>query len=274
MSSSIRPSAVAGSWYPGEPGVLRSDILRYLDMASVPKIAQKPVAVISPHAGYMYSGPVAAHAYKVLMEREYHTVVVISPSHRAYFPFVSVWPDGGYETPLGVVDVDESMCECLIQGSSLIKEEKKTHLAEHALEIQLPFLQVALGDFKLCPLIMGEQGIDICRELALCLNKCIKDPDDVLVVASSDLSHFYRYETAVSMDTNLARRVESCDIKGLHKDLSDGLVEACGAGSILTAMLYAESISRCSVKVLKYANSGDVTGDRSSVVGYMAACIY
>ncbi len=274
MPGSIRPSPIAGSWYPREPGVLRDDILRYLDMADVPDIDAKPVAVISPHAGYMYSGPVAAYAYNVLMKRQYSTVIVISPSHRAYFPFVSVWPDGGYETPLGVVEVDDTMCDCMMQASPVVKAEKKVHLAEHALEIQLPFLQVVLGDFKLCPLLMGEQDIDICRELATCLNRCIKDSEDVLVVASSDLSHFYTYKTAVDMDTKLARRVEACDIEGLHSDLSSGASEACGAGSILTALLYARSISRCSVKVLKYANSADVTGDRSSVVGYMAACIY
>jgi len=274
MSGSIRSSSIAGSWYPGEPQVLKSDINKYLDAASIPEIPTKPVAIISPHAGYIYSGPIAAHSYKTLLGHKYSTVVVISPSHRSYFPFISVWPDGGYDTPLGVVPVDKSLCRDLIKNSSLIREERGTHLQEHALEIQLPFLQVVLGSFNLCPLIMGEQDLDLCEELARDLKECIDNTEDVLILASSDLSHFYSYDVALSMDRKIAEKIESCDVEGMHKDFMSGVSEACGGGTILSAMIYARSISRCSTKVLKYANSGDVTGDKSSVVGYLSACIY
>ncbi|MCD6570591.1 MAG: AmmeMemoRadiSam system protein B [Deltaproteobacteria bacterium] len=161
MPGPVRPSPIAGSWYPGYPDILKGDIGAYLDHASIPEIPARPVAIISPHAGYVYSGPVAAHAYKTLMGYDYSTVVVISPSHRAYFPFISIWGDGAYETPLGQVPVDEELCTALVKSSTFIREEKRPHLAEHALEIQLPFLQVVLKLFKLCPVIMGQQEINL-----------------------------------------------------------------------------------------------------------------
>jgi hypothetical protein len=274
MDGSIRRSAIAGSWYPGHPDTLKRDINTYLGNASVPELKAKPVVVVSPHAGYMYSGPVAAYAYRAVKGQPYARVVVISPSHRAHFPFISLWGEGGYETPLGVLPVDEEFCARLLKKSSTIQEDKRSHVAEHALEIQLPFLQTVLGPFKLCPLIMGQQHLSACRSLADTLAECIAEPDDTLVVASSDLSHFHHYEKAFVMDTKVARLIEAFDIEGLDQALDTGASEACGGGPIMSAMLYAKRIARNTAQVLKYANSGDVTGDRSSVVGYLAAVIY
>jgi len=274
MSGPVRPSPIAGSWYPGEPAILKGDIEAYLGRASIPDIPTKPIAIVSPHAGYVYSGPVAAHAYKALVGYEYSTVVVISPSHRAYFPSIAIWGEGAYETPLGQVPIDEELCEALVGSVASIKEEKKVHLAEHALEIQLPFLQVVLESFRLCPIMMGEQDFRLCNDLARSLDKCIGKRDDVLVVASSDLSHFHAYERAVAMDNIVAKRIDAFDIEGLNLNLEEGACDACGGGPIMAAMLYAKARAKTNTLVLKYANSGDVTGDRSSVVGYLAAVIY
>jgi len=273
MEAFIRKSAVAGTWYPGNPERLRSDVHSFLEAAESPQLAGKPVAVISPHAGYMYSGPVAGYAYKSVQGQSYKRVVVISPSHRASFPFLSIWAKGGYATPLGVIEIDEEFCTLLMEESESIQENHQPHLAEHALEIQLPFLQVSLGAFKLCPIIMGQQHIGLCRELGGVLARSIEDPQETLVVASSDLSHFHHSAKAVVMDSTVAKRIESFDIQGLHEALESGAGEACGGGPIISAMIYAQTIGHTTAQVLKYANSGDITGDRSSVVGYLAAAI-
>lgn len=273
MEDNIRKSAIAGSWYPGSPAILTHDIRTFLENAALPQLAAKPVALISPHAGYIYSGPVAGYAYKSVQGQSYKRVVVISPSHHSSFPFLSIWPKGGYATPLGVIEIDEEFCTHLMNESESIQENRQPHLTEHALEIQLPFLQVSLGTFKLCPVIMGQQHISLCRELGRVLTRSIEDPQETLVVASSDLSHFHHSAKAVVMDSVIAKRIEAFDIEGLYHSLETGAGEACGGGPIISAMIYAHSIGRNTSQVLKYANSGDVTGERSSVVGYLAAII-
>jgi hypothetical protein len=274
MQENIRKPAIAGSWYPGEPETLKKDIKNYIDNAVVSEIPLKPCAIISPHAGYIYSGPVAGYAYKAITGRKYSSVVVISPSHKAHFPFVSVWAKGSFITPLGVIDIDEELTGALINSSRYIRDERSPHISEHALEIQLPFIQYAINDFKLCPLIMGEQNMPMCAELAQKLVKCISNPDDTLIIASSDLSHFHHSEKARVMDGNIARLISAFDADGLEDAIESGKSEACGAGPIITAMLYAKAIGRKNVSVLKYANSGDITNERSSVVGYLSAVIY
>jgi AmmeMemoRadiSam system protein B len=273
MEGPVRKSVVAGSWYPGDPEALKKDISRYFSSARIPDIADKPVSVISPHAGYMYSGHVAACAYKTLLNRTYSTVVVISPSHRAYFPFISVWPKGAYETPFGLIEIDEALCSRLLSSGD-IQDNASPHAGEHALEIQLPFLQHVLQTFKLCPLIMGMQDLSLCESLAESLHKSIKDPDNTLIVASSDLSHFHSSRKAEEMDQKIQSRIESFDIAGLSLDLERSSSEACGGGPILAALLYGRKLARNHARVLKYAHSGHITGDNSSVVGYLAAVVY
>ena len=274
MKGPVRRSVVAGSWYTDVPEALRSEIDGYLKKASIGEIPRKPAALISPHAGYMFSGKVAAYAYKAVSVRTYSTVVVISPSHRAYFPNVSVWSRGSFETPLGKIEIDEPLCEKLLQTSAVFTDDTRPHSAEHALEIQLPFLQTVLPPFKLCPLIMGRQDLDLCWGLSTALASSIENPDDVLIVASSDLSHFHPGRQAEEMDSAVARRIEEFDVEGLSRDIDASKCEACGGGPIMTALLYAKSLSRTGVKILKYAHSGHITGDNSSVVGYLSAVIY
>jgi AmmeMemoRadiSam system protein B len=274
MKNAVRKPVIAGSWYPDIPDILRRDIAGYVDKASVPDIPRKPVAIISPHAGYMYSGRVAGHSYRAVQGRSYSTVVVISPSHRAYFPAVSGWARGSFETPLGAIEVDEALCADLLAGSSVFTDNTRPHDSEHALEIQLPFLQTVRPPFRLCPLLMGQQDPDLCRELSQALRSAIRDPDDTLIVASSDLSHFHPAGQAENMDARVAAHIESLDIDGLHSDLCTGQAEACGGGPIITALSYARSLARTGIQVLKYAHSGHITGDNASVVGYLSAVVY
>jgi AmmeMemoRadiSam system protein B len=273
MEDNVRKTAIAGSWYPGTPEILARDIKKYIDNSGISPSREKPAVIICPHAGYMYSGPVAGYAYKAISGHTYKTVVVISPSHKAFFPFVSVWAKGGFETPLGRIDIDAELCSSLMNASRYIRDERSPHRTEHALEIQLPFLKHVLGDFRLCPLIMGEQSLPMCREVSGVLANAIANPEETLIVASSDLSHFHHAERAHVMDRNVAKLISGYDIEGLSDALDSGRSEACGGGPIMSAMLYAKAKGRIDIKVLKYATSADITGDRSSVVGYLSAVI-
>lgn len=269
----LHRSVIAGSWYPGEPQSLKLSIEAYLNEAQIEAPAERPLALISPHAGHMYSGAVAAHAYKCVQALDYETVVVVSPSHRMRFPFAAVWSEGAYETPLGQVEVDAAACQRLMQVSGIVISEPRPHLQEHALEIQLPFLQVALSSFKLVPLILGDQAPELCYQLAEDLKNAFTEPAKVLVVASSDLSHFHSAQAAAALDQRLAERLKSFDPAGLAADLNSGAVEACGGGPILTAMRYAELNGCRRLTVLKQADSSAVSGDSASVVGYLAAVL-
>jgi len=174
---------------------------------------------------------------------------------------------------LGIVPVAERLTERLREACPLVDYVPQAHAQEHSLEIQLPFLQVVLGDFELVPLVMGEHDFYTCEELAKAIVEVVKG-ERALLVASTDLSHFHPYPQAVALDKVVLEHVEAFDPEGLSRDLRSGRCEACGGGPMVAVMLAAKALGASGAKVLKYANSGDVTGDRSSVVGYMAAAIY
>ncbi|MDY6861531.1 MAG: AmmeMemoRadiSam system protein B [Thermodesulfobacteriota bacterium] len=266
----IRRSAVAGLFYPEEPHTLSSIIERYLQSVSSEDIKGEIIGVISPHAGYIYSGGVAAHAYKLIKDRSYDIVVVIAPSHRVHFNGVSIYNQGGYETPLGIVPVDIVLANTLITKSRIISYVVEAHREEHSLEVQLPFLQKVLKDFMLIPLVMGEQSYEVCEELSKVLVDILADKK-ALFVASSDLSHYYSYKRAFKLDKIIVNRIKAFDYKGLSKDLEVGTCEACGGGPIVVVMDVAKKLGADTSVVLKYANSGDTSGDMDRVVGYLSA---
>ncbi len=272
-SEQIRESVIAGSWYSGNASRLQREVQDYLSQASSVDLKGQLVALISPHAGYRYSGQVAAYAYKLLGERKFSSVVVIAPSHRSYFRGVSVYDRGGYRTPLGVVPLDRELISAVKQRESRIEYVPEAHSQEHSLEIQLPFLQVLMPDAKLVPLVMGNQDFATCKWLAEAVADCVENRS-VLIVASSDLSHFHPYKQAKRLDQVVVDKVNDFDPQGLSDDLANGLCEACGGGPMVTAMLIARRLGANKSRVLHYANSGDVTGDHSGVVGYMAAALW
>jgi AmmeMemoRadiSam system protein B/AmmeMemoRadiSam system protein A len=269
----VRESVIAGSWYPGDPARLTKDIKGYLKQVPAHKIEGELIALISPHAGYMYSGQVAAHAYKLLEGKGYDIVVIIAPSHRAYFKGASIYPKGGYRTPLGIVPIAEEITEALMKKSPLIDSIPQAHSQEHSLEIQLPFLQVVLKDFRLVPIVMGEQALPMCKELSAAIADVIKGKN-ALLIASTDLSHFHTYDEAVALDQQFVKHVGAFAPEGLNKALEGGQCEACGGGPVVAVMLAAQTLGADKSEVLNYANSGDVTRDQSRVVGYMAAVLY
>ncbi len=271
--AAVRKSAIAGSWYPGHASALKQDIKNYF--ASVPDfdLPGEISGLVAPHAGYVYSGLVAAYAYKLISGRNYDAVVIVGPSHRVAFSGASIYRRGGYETPLGIVPVAEHLADHISNFSGIVHDLPAAHIQEHSLEIQLPFLQVALGDFSFVPLVMGDQRADTCYELAEAIYQAIKGKK-ILIVGSSDLSHFHNYNKASQLDAVALQYLQSGDAAGLLKSLDSDICEACGGGPMAVAMLVAQKMGAEKSKLLKYANSGDVTGDKSSVVGYASAVFY
>jgi AmmeMemoRadiSam system protein B/AmmeMemoRadiSam system protein A len=269
----IREPVCAGTWYPGDAKRLREDIETYLQKASTPDLQGQLFALIAPHAGYSYSGQVAAYAYKLLEKQKFESVVLIGPSHHVYFSGVSIYDRGGFRTPLGVVPLDTALTSALKDRDHRIRYVAEAHAQEHSLEIQLPFLQVVMPGFKLVPLVMGDQSFASCEWLAEAVAGCV-GKKSVLVVASSDLSHFHPYQEAKKLDQVVLDEVNAFDPRALSENLKGGTCEACGGGPMVTAMLIAKKLGATKGHVLYYANSGDVTGDRSRVVGYMAAALW
>ncbi len=270
----IRESAVAGAFYPDNPDVLSRDVKRYLENAKKEKLEGEIVALVSPHAGYMYSGQVAAYAYKLIEGKTFDCVVVVAPSHRALFKGASVYDRGGFRTPLGTVPVDVDLSKKMIGQRKEIQFLPEAHSQEHSLEVQIPFLQVVLKSFKLVPIVMEPYWKwETCQYLASAIAEAVRGKK-VLLIASSDLSHFHSYDEAVRLDRIVLGYIDRFDPEGLNRDLKSERCEACGGGPVIAIMLAAKMLGANRGKVLKYANSGDVTGDRSRVVGYGAGVFY
>ncbi|MCX5807108.1 MAG: AmmeMemoRadiSam system protein B [Proteobacteria bacterium] len=271
----IREPAVSGMFYPGNPEILRRDLAKYMENAVFDAVEGEVIGMISPHAGYVYSAPVAAYGYKSLLGRIYDAVIIIAPSHRVNFEGVAIQNNGGYRTPLGIVDIDEDLSEEILKEGSAVNINTKAHIGEHSLEVQLPFLQVVLNSFKLVPLIMGTQDLSVCEELSRCLYEVLKKSGKhFLIVGSSDLSHYYPYDEAVNIDKVIVEHLEKFNTQGLAEDFSRNKCEACGFGTMITTMMVSEKCGATGSKVLKYANSGEVSGDKSGVVGYVSSVFY
>ena len=269
----VRRSTIAGSWYPGRHQSLATTVDGLLEQVEAETIPGEIIGLIAPHAGYIYSGQVAAHAYKQLLNRQssYDTVVIVGPSHRLYLEGFGVTAVESFETPLGQVPLDKEVLEVL--GDELGMLMFLSRDEEHSLEIQLPFLQRTLEEFRLVPIMMGDQSMPTCEELGQVLGRVLKGRR-ALLVASTDLSHYKDYESAIVLDRLALERIGEFDPVGLGDLLSRGKTEACGGGPVMATMIAAQALGADRSNVLKYANSGDVTGDRSQVVGYMAAALY
>ncbi|MFQ6003296.1 MAG: AmmeMemoRadiSam system protein B [Candidatus Zixiibacteriota bacterium] len=272
--SQVRKPAVAGQFYPGDPVVLSRQLTDFFKKTKKVPIPGKIIALITPHAGYDYSGQVAAYSYKLLEGLSYEAVVVIAPTHIAPFRGASVFNGGAYETPLGVVPVDTTLASEIANVNERVFLSTKGHSGEHSLEVQFPFLQVVLGAFKLVPIVIGDWDWATCEALGEALTRSLEGKS-ALIVASSDLSHDHPYDEAVRLDSIVIKHVNSFAPEGLFADLSAGVCEACGGNPIVATMIAAKGLGADKAKVLKYANSGDVVGDRySRIVGYMTAVMY
>lgn len=261
--------AVAGSWYPADSEALATEVDRYL-AAVRPSASGEPLAIIAPHAGLPYSGPIAAHAYKLLAGSNAEVAVLVGPSHFVGFEGVAICGHGAFDTPFGAIPIDERCAASIALACSLVREHPTAHVREHSLEMQLPFLGRVLPSVSIVPLVMGHQRRETVYALADALTAGLAGRRAVLV-ASSDLSHYRTAVTAARLDGEVAKHVERFDADGLMAALEAFPEHACGGGPMVSVMLAAKALGARDARVLKYGDSGDVSGDKDAVVGYMAA---
>jgi AmmeMemoRadiSam system protein B len=267
----IRKTAVAGLFYPSDKNELSDLINSFYYGMSEPNISGI-TGMVAPHAGYIYSGLTAAHAFHQIKNKNFETVVIISPSHREYFPGISIYSGDAYDTPLGELEIDKLFRKELTEKSENIFEGKNGHHSEHGIEVELPFLINAIGFPKIVPIVMGDQRKEFVDELSKILSPLLNE--NTLVIASSDLSHFYTKKVADKLDTVVAERISSFDVDGLQSDLDNKKCEACGGGPIIAMMKACQNFNSDKSTILHRSDSGDITGDYREVVGYLSAVVY
>ena len=279
----MRRPAVAGAFYPGGASELGRVVDEFLKNADTPetRVQGEVIGLISPHAGYTYSGQVAAYAYSALKGAQYDVVIVIGPSHRAPVEAAAVYTSGSFSTPLGTVEIDEGVAKALVETGDDFADDPGAHAAEHSLEVQLPFLQRVLHDFKIVPVVTRDLPPDRCEELGRALAGCVKGKK-ALFVASSDLSHYPAYADANRVDRETVESWKTMDLEAIYAKEEAAMLRParnmactmCGSAAIMITMAASKALGADAVAVLRYANSGDVSGDKSGVVGYAAAAVY
>jgi AmmeMemoRadiSam system protein B len=270
----VRPAAVAGTWYPGTPGALTKEVDGYLSAAAADSRGRLR-AIIAPHAGMMFSGPVAAYAYGASASGDYDVAVLIGPSHFAAFEGAALWPDGAFESPLGAARIDTEAAHALAE-SPVVHPLLSAHRREHSLEMQLPFLQRVHPNLPIVPVLIGFQTRETIDALADAVVRACAGRRPLLV-ASTDLSHYFDAETAAGLDARVQHCVNAFDADALldlfeqYPEHERGRYVACGGGAAITVMKAARALGALEGRVLKYAHSGEVSGDYDGVVGYLAA---
>jgi AmmeMemoRadiSam system protein B len=272
----LRPSPIAGQWYEGNPKALSRNVDELLDQAKLPDLKGDILGVVAPHAGHSYSGAVAAHAFAALRGRTFDLVAVIAPMHHPYYEPLITTSHEAYATPLGAVPVDRA---ALNELDVILKSELDFGLSpvsrdrEHSLEIELPFLQRALaGEWKFLPVMVRSQESQVAHGLGKALAQVLSGKNFILV-ASTDLSHFYDQQTAAVLDKTMLHQIESFSPEGIFEAERQGKGFACGHAAVAAVLWAARDLGADTVKILSRATSGDVTGDYASVVGYGAAAI-
>jgi len=272
----LRPSPIAGQWYPGNPHKLAASVDQYMESAVLPEIQGEILALVAPHAGHIYSGPVAGYAFAAAQGMQIELVAVVSPMHQPYVDPLLTSGHASYQTPLGSIPIDRKAVQDLNTlltadlgyGLVTIRNDR-----EHSLEIELPFLQRALGSkFSLLPVMVRDQSFQVTQSLGLALASVLANRR-ALLVASTDLSHFYPQDSAKQLDQEMLRRIESFDPIAVLNAEEEGVGFACGRGALAAVLWAAIALGGNRVQILNYATSGDVSGDYHQVVGYGAAVI-
>lgn len=267
----IRPSPIAGKWYPGTSRHLAAAVDEMLDNASEAALAGRIVGLVVPHAGYLYSGAIAARAFRLVREGSFERVVILSPMHHVYDAPLLTTAHHAYQTPLGIIPVDHGCLDALGQHVPLAAARFDQ---EHAVEIELPFLQRVLDDgFSLVPLMLRDQSYAFTQQVGRALAQVIGSNGSTLLVASSDLSHFYSQARAERLDRVVLDNLKAFDPQGIIRADDEGRGLACGRGAIASVLVAARLLGADRVQILGYSTSAAVTGDTHRVVGYGAAAI-
>lgn len=271
-----RPPAVAGTWYPGSAGALTRDLDEYLERAGR-GVEGDVRAIIVPHAGLMFSGPVAAWAYKAAAAGDYDVAVLVGPSHYVGFEGVAVWPSGAFGSPLGPARIDTEVAAALL-ASPLAQDLPAAHAREHSLEMHLPFVRRLFPDLPIVPVVIGYQTRDTIETLGSLLAASVRGRR-ALLIASTDLSHYFEASVAERLDSRVQALVDAFDVEGLlahfeqYPEQERGRYVACGGGAAIAVMEAARLLGAPHARVLHYAHSGHVSGDHEAVVGYLAAAV-
>jgi len=269
----IRPASVAGTWYPGSAGALTREIDILLDQAAEGPPGRVQ-AILVPHAGLMFSGPVGAYAYKACASGDFDVAVLVGPAHFAAFEGVALWPEGAFESPLGLTPVDEAGARAMAAMPD-VHALPEAHRREHSLEMQLPFLKRLFPDLPIVPLLVAFQRSAVIEALANAIASAFAGRR-ALLVASTDLSHYFDASTAATLDARVQRAVARFEPEGLlhlyeqYPEQDRGRYVACGGGAAIAVMKAARALGARQGRVLKYAHSGEVSGDNDGVVGYLA----
>lgn len=268
----IRYPAVSGLFYPESAGELSKMVEEFLKNAKKEKITGKILGLISPHAGYIYSGKVAGYSYKQIENLNFQSIIILAPSHYVNFSGAAIYEKGYFRTPLGDVKIDEKLADSL--KSKEIFSYTTPHLQEHSLEVQLPFLQKVIPYLKIVPLIIGPAtSYNDLKKISTKIANTIRDKN-VLVIASTDMSHYHSYEEALKIDRRTLTHIEKFDIDGLNNCLLKRECELCGEKPVIVLLNICQMLGANKIKILKYATSADTTGDRNRVVGYFAGIIF
>ncbi len=275
----IRKPAVAGLFYESDPNSLRERIewcfKHKLGPGSLPELGDQHQikGVVAPHAGYVYSGPVAAHSYYKIVENGFpETFIILCPNHTGMGSGVSIMAEGEWITPLGSVKIDNEFSRGLVLNSGIIDSDNVAHSQEHSCEVHIPFLQYFKKDFEIVPISMWMQDLETAQEIANSIAEISKELEkDVVIIASSDFTHYQPQEFASANDHQVLESISHMDEKQMYARINNLNVSMCGYGPVATAIIASKLMGAVKGEILKYATSGDLTGDYSSVVGYGSA---
>ena len=276
----LRRPTVAGQFYEGDAEALRAQLkacfLHRLGPQKLPQVnfhmrPRNIVGMVCPHAGYMYSGPVAATAfYELAIDGKPDTVVLLGPNHTGYGSALALMREGTWQTPLGNVEIDTELANAILKETRTVDADATAHRFEHSLEVQLPFLQFLYGnDFKIVPICYLMQDYDSAVEVGRALTEAL-DATNTVVIASSDMTHYEPAKKAAQKDQEALKYVIAMDAKRFYETIEKQNITACGYAPITSLITYANGVNAKEAKLLSYHNSGDITGDHSSVVGYAA----
>ncbi len=270
----VKEPAVAGSFYPADPKTLKETVVSLLGNAEPQPAGGRLISLIAPHAGYMYSGQIAAYTYRHLKEREIDTVILIGSSHHEAYLGASVYPEGSMRTPLGLVKINKKIAQSLLDEEAQVTFSARAFEKEHSLEVQLPFLQQTLKKFTIVPILLGSPTQRSFTFLGEKLTAILRENPKAVIIASTDLSHYHGYDIAKQKDMKMIDAIRRMSVEDTEQLLRTGEAEMCGGYAVLLTMLVARDLGATDAQLYAYANSGDVAGDRTRVVGYAAMGLY
>ena len=271
FAQEVKNFEFAGLFYPEKKKDLSSLIDNLFASIKVPHLKEEILGIISPHAGYIFSAGVAAYSYKILKDKKFDTAIIMGPSHRYYFKGVAIWDEGEFKVPLESLKIDKEISQKL-EKLEFVKDKKEYFFKEHSIEVQLPFLIKSINNIKIVPLIFGENTYQNLEKLAEKLKEIAKIKN-IIVIVSTDLSHYHPYLEAKKIDAQTIKYIKEKDTDALWIDYKLGKVRACGIHPLIAFLLYVKKVGG-KIEILKYANSGDTAGDRNRVVGYLSAVAY